>query len=280
MGYESTSPPSHGGRDEDDDDEYEEGAGGNRLLGFMFGNVDGSGDLDVDYLDEDAKEHLSALADELGSSLTEIDLSVQLRRTPSDAADQDYDEKAEDAVNYEDIDEQYEGPEVQAATEEDYLRKNYFSKEVSASTLEHAASIYDDENYDDDEEDEKQHKEVENNDVVQPSGSPGEQIYGHEVLSQEKDVQEDLLFRDAPDSENLDADVVDIGEEEQNAPEEQAGDGCSAPLPILCVQDGMAILKFSEIFGIHEPLKKAVKRGPSIHYSQREAQAPGCLLYG
>lgn len=36
----------------DDDDEYEEGAGGNRLLGFMFGNVDGSGDLDVDYLDE------------------------------------------------------------------------------------------------------------------------------------------------------------------------------------------------------------------------------------
>lgn len=37
---------------DDDDEEYEEAEGGNRLLGFMFGNVDGSGDLDVDYLDE------------------------------------------------------------------------------------------------------------------------------------------------------------------------------------------------------------------------------------
>ena len=36
----------------DDEDEYEESGGGNRLLGFMFGNVDDSGDLDVDYLDE------------------------------------------------------------------------------------------------------------------------------------------------------------------------------------------------------------------------------------
>lgn len=36
----------------EDDDEYEEAGGINRLLGFMFGNVDNSGDLDVDYLDE------------------------------------------------------------------------------------------------------------------------------------------------------------------------------------------------------------------------------------
>lgn len=36
----------------DDDEEYEEVGGGNGLLGFMFGNVDNSGDLDVDYLDE------------------------------------------------------------------------------------------------------------------------------------------------------------------------------------------------------------------------------------
>ncbi|KAL2458807.1 Transcription initiation factor TFIID subunit 1 [Forsythia ovata] len=262
----------------DDDDEYEEGAEGNRLLGFMFGNVDGSGDLDVDYLDEDAKEHLSALADELGSSLTEIDLSVQLPCTPSDAADQEYDEKAEDAVDYEDIDEQYEGPEVHAATEEDYLRKNYFSKEVSASTLENAASIYDDDNYDDN-EDEKQHKEVENSDVVQPFCSPGEQINSHEVLSQEKDFQEDILLRDALDSENLDADMVDIGEEEQNAPEEPAGDGCSATLPILCVEDGMVILKFSDIFGIHEPLKKAVKRDrPFIIPKERPKPLDACCM--
>lgn len=36
----------------DDEEEYEDVNGGNRLLGFMFGNVDNSGDLDVDYLDE------------------------------------------------------------------------------------------------------------------------------------------------------------------------------------------------------------------------------------
>ena len=35
----------------DDEEGYEE-TDENRLLGFMFGNVDDSGDLDVDYLDE------------------------------------------------------------------------------------------------------------------------------------------------------------------------------------------------------------------------------------
>lgn len=35
-----------------DDDDYEDAGGGNRFLGFMFGNVDNSGDLDADYLDE------------------------------------------------------------------------------------------------------------------------------------------------------------------------------------------------------------------------------------
>ncbi|XP_062109645.1 transcription initiation factor TFIID subunit 1-like [Humulus lupulus] len=51
MGYGSDSG-SQDGRDEDDEDDYEEAGGSNRLLGFMFGNVDNSGDLDVDYLDE------------------------------------------------------------------------------------------------------------------------------------------------------------------------------------------------------------------------------------
>lgn len=36
---------------DDDEDDYEDFGGGNRLLGFMFGNVDDSGDLDADYLD-------------------------------------------------------------------------------------------------------------------------------------------------------------------------------------------------------------------------------------
>ncbi|XP_078162620.1 transcription initiation factor TFIID subunit 1-like isoform X2 [Carex rostrata] len=61
--------------DDDYDEEYDEPNGGNSLLGFMFGNVDNSGDLDADYLDKDAKEHLFALVDQLGPSLTEIELS-------------------------------------------------------------------------------------------------------------------------------------------------------------------------------------------------------------
>lgn len=42
--------------------------------------------------------------------------------------------------------------------------------------------------------------------------------------------------------------------------EEPFDDKSSAPLPILCIEDGKAILRFSEIFGIHESLKKAEKR--------------------
>ncbi|GAY32369.1 hypothetical protein CUMW_273600, partial [Citrus unshiu] len=122
----------------DDAEEYEDVSEGNRLLGFMFGNVDNAGDLDVDYLDEDAKEHLAAVADKLGPSLTDVDLSVNSPQPPVDAIQRDYDEKAEDAVDYEDIDEQYKGPEIQIASEEDYLlpKKEYFAAEVSLAAFE------------------------------------------------------------------------------------------------------------------------------------------------
>lgn len=36
----------------DEEEGYEDASWGNWVLGFMFGNVDNSGDLDVDYLDE------------------------------------------------------------------------------------------------------------------------------------------------------------------------------------------------------------------------------------
>jgi transcription initiation factor TFIID subunit 1 len=38
--------------DDDDEEDYEEPGGGNGFLSFMFGNVDDSGDLDADYLDQ------------------------------------------------------------------------------------------------------------------------------------------------------------------------------------------------------------------------------------
>ena len=54
-----------------------------------------------------------------------------------------------------------------------------------------------------------------------------------------------------------------IHEFQQEVPQSQEesldGKG-STPLPVLCIEDGMVILRFSEIFGIHEPLKKGEKR--------------------
>lgn len=34
----------------------------------------------------------------------------------------------------------------------------------------------------------------------------------------------------------------------------------TTPLPVLYVEDGKAVLRFSEIFGIHEPLRKGEKK--------------------
>ena len=42
--------------------------------------------------------------------------------------------------------------------------------------------------------------------------------------------------------------------------EEPSGGNDSTLLPILCVEDGLVILRFSEIFGLYEPLKKSDKR--------------------
>lgn len=260
MGYESAST-SQDGRDEDDEDEYEEASGGNRLLGFMFGNVDGSGDLDVDYLDEDAKEHLAALADKLGPSLTDIDLSGKSPHPPADAAEQDYDEKAEDAVDYEDIDEQYEGPEIHATSEEDYLlpKKDYFSTEVSVATLEQKTSVFDDENYDDEEEEfEKEPELVDTNTEVQnipSSGEPGDTLT---TLSEGEKYPVDDLETGSFETEKLPVDLSDQ-EEEPEDPEELFDDKSSTPLSILCVEDGTVILRFSEIFGNYKPREKEKK---------------------
>lgn len=245
-------------RDEDDDDEYEEGRDDSRLLEFMFGNIDGSGDLDIDYLDEDAKEHLAALVDKLGSSLTDIDLSVRKSQTSNDAAEQDYDLKAEDAVDYEDIDEQYEGPEVQALTEEDYLlpKSDYVSTTVAVPSVA-SSSLFDDDNYDEEEEEELQKEldRVDNNEQVQAPSLPGEVEIDPPLLSEEKHSAEDAV-----EIENSDPDVVELQKDDTNILEEPCEAKSSTPLPVLCVEDGNVILRFSEIFAIHEPLKKAAKR--------------------
>lgn len=49
-------------------------------------------------------------------------------------------------------------------------------------------------------------------------------------------------------------------QEEPLTMEEPVDGQSSLPLPVLCVEDGIAILKFSEIFALHRPRKKADKR--------------------
>ncbi|XP_040861039.1 transcription initiation factor TFIID subunit 1 isoform X2 [Glycine max] len=275
MGYDSDSP-SQDGRDEDDEEEYEDSGKGNRFLGFMFGNVDNSGDLDVDYLDEDAKEHLSALADKLGPSLTDIDFvgcscqenhhkhHLTLLNKVKLSARKNYimqflifycDVKAEDAVDYEDIDEEYDGPETEAANEEDYLlpKKEFFSSEASVC-LESKASVFDDENYD--EESEKEQDFVNDDSKVYNIPLAGEQEESFVDASKEESSLEHELHVDSPQTEELDADVQKL---EEDGPEVQKR-SMAMPLPVLCVEDGVAILRFSEIFGIHEPLRKGEKR--------------------
>uniref|UniRef100_A0A7N0ZRC3 Ubiquitin-like domain-containing protein n=1 Tax=Kalanchoe fedtschenkoi TaxID=63787 RepID=A0A7N0ZRC3_KALFE len=256
MGYDSDEDS----RDEDEDDDYD---GGSRLLGFMFGNVDNSGDLDVDYLDEDAKEHLAALADKLGPSLTEIEFSVKARQTFRDASEQDYDEKAEDAVDYEDIDEQYEGPEIQPTTEEDHLlpRKDYYSAEVSVAAIEPPTTLFDDENYDEDEEVEKEPQLVEN---ALPNENISMSVESGELLDVAPKPTDELPKFDTYDTQTEEVDITDSPERcevmKEKPVEDKIGEQNSLPLPVLCVEDGGAILRFSEIFGIHEPPKKVEKR--------------------
>lgn len=71
----------------------------------------------------------------------------------------DYNEKAADAVDYGDIDEEYDGPEVQVVTEEDHLlpEREYFSSAAASGSLYSKASVFDDDDYDEEEEQEVEH---------------------------------------------------------------------------------------------------------------------------
>lgn len=245
--------PTNSAADDDDDEDYEEPGGGNHLLGFMFGNVDDSGDLDADYLDEDAKEHLFALADKLGPSLKDIDL-MKSSPAPTDPSEQDYDEKAEDAVDYEDIDEEYDGPEVEATTEEDNVlsKKDYFSSSTVYASVNSTVSVFDDENYDEEEEPP--------NDNEPPGDSAAQKLSSVSIEQADMTTSSDNLAMEkigllSHPEENMDFEYEDL-ENEKGTGEGQLEPESATSLPVLCIEDGNAILRFSEIFGIQEPVRK------------------------
>ncbi|KAF8765522.1 hypothetical protein HU200_008480 [Digitaria exilis] len=212
--------------------------------------ADDSGDLDADYLDEDAKEHLFALADKLGPSLKDIDL-IKSSPAPTDPSEQDYDEKAEDAVDYEDIDEEYDGPEVEAATEEDNVlsKKDYFSSSAAYASVNNTVSVFDEENYDEDEETPNDNESPGDNAVQNLSSEQAEMATSSDNLALEKI---DLLSH-AEETMDIEYEVL---ENEMGTEEGQLQPESVPSLPVLCIEDGSVILRFSEIFGIQEPVRK------------------------
>ncbi|MCL7045769.1 hypothetical protein MKW94_028134 [Papaver nudicaule] len=251
---QSRAEPSWSGRPQDTDDEedYEEADEKDGLLGFMFGNVDGAGELDVDYLDADAKEHLGALAGDLRPSLTDIDLSIKSADKSADASEQDYDEKAEDAVDYEDIEEQYEGPEIQAISEEDHLlsKKEFIYAKMPLATVQLSTSVFGEENYDEEPEGdviEEEHAMVSTDEI------PSSTVENLGLVSEEESSRANIEPSLEPiEAGSLSVDLKDIQEDDEPRDAEEN----TAPLPILCIENGMAVLRFSEIFGVHEPLRK------------------------
>ncbi|XP_006657187.1 transcription initiation factor TFIID subunit 1 isoform X2 [Oryza brachyantha] len=244
--------PTTSAADDDDDEDYEEPSGGNHFLGFMFGNVDDSGDLDADYLDEDAKEHLFALADKLGPSLKDIDL-IKSSPAPTDPSEQDYDAKAEDAVDYEDIDEEYDGPEVEAATEEDHLlsKKDYFASNAVYASVSSKVSVFDEENYDEDEEPPNNNDLPGDNTAQNCSTALADQL--DMTLSNGNLAVEKMPSSLSEPEESIEREAF----QKETVTEEQLESKAATSLPVLCIEDGSVILRFSEIFGAQEPVKKA-----------------------
>lgn len=258
-----TSAISSEEQGEEDDEEYEDDNGENRMFGFMFGNVDDFGELDVDYLDEDAKEHLSALANKLGPSLTDLEVSV--KRSPatfSDMAEQDYDQKADNAVDYEDIEEQYEGPEVQVGSEEDAgLSKDerfYAEAALAGPSSNLGAPILDEDNYDEEEEEENLEREAEIMDTHVAS----------DTVSLAEECIPSIMEREiSPTKATNEIDNVDINTETASAsPVEETDNTTDNLLPVLYKEDGKVVLRFSEIFGTKESCK-TVQRKSCQRYS-------------
>ncbi|KAK7318137.1 hypothetical protein RJT34_02835 [Clitoria ternatea] len=126
-----------------------------------------------------------------------------------------------------------------------YCHKRIFSLQKPLfEALESKASVFDDENYD--EESEKE-QELGNDDSK--VGELEENLI--DASKEETDLEHELQVGSLQTGE-LDSDVQKLEEEWPGVQKRSM----AMPLPVLCVEDGMAILRFSEVFGIHEPLRK------------------------
>ncbi|CAM6089127.1 unnamed protein product [Calypogeia fissa] len=235
---------------EEEDEESEDGGGKGRMLGFMFGNVDDAGDLDEEYFDQDAKEHLSALADQLGPSLVDLELSTKRKGLGSrlqSEEQEDYAKKAENAVDYEDIQEEYEGDEVQVPVQD----QQFYAQAALAVPFRKAGSfVPEEDNYDEEDEIDEEGKD-------EPK-VPIENVPSPPTAVSKPAAEEDA----APEvSKSVDSSEVvkETNAEAQPAQEEPSStklhqqDAIKIELPVLCEEDGKEVLRFSELFGVREP---------------------------
>ena len=84
----------------------EEGGGGLDLTSFLFGNINTSGQLEEEFLDESTKKQLNSLGNLLtGTNLNSIvrEVSIEAEEASKEIEEEDFDEKAADAKDYSDI---------------------------------------------------------------------------------------------------------------------------------------------------------------------------------
>ncbi|CAL0331622.1 unnamed protein product [Lupinus luteus] len=130
--------------------------------------------------------------------------------------------------------------------------KEFFSAEASLEVLESRASVFDDENYD--EESEQEQDLVNDNSKIDGISLAGEQEKNSIDASKGESAQEHDLQVGLLQTEELDTEIQKLEEEGSEVLKR------FTPLPVLCVEDGVTILRFSEIFSIHEPRRREEKR--------------------
>ena len=92
-----------------DDDTANDGGDGLDLTSFMFGNIDQSGQLEEEFLDASTKKQLNSLGNLLsGTNLVSLarEVSIEAQDEDTDKLEEtDFNEKAEDAEDFSNIDE-------------------------------------------------------------------------------------------------------------------------------------------------------------------------------
>ncbi|MQL72217.1 hypothetical protein Taro_004521 [Colocasia esculenta] len=223
------------------------------LLGFMFGNVDISGDVDASYLDEDAREHLAALADQLGPSLADLDL-VESTSAPAEEDHAGTGEPLADGGDADDLNGESDAGAAMAEEARPFPDEEFLLSDPSMNR----SYVPEEEDYDAD-DGTAMETQAKGEDAPPPGSHDRWEFSDGGYLPSVGTPGDDVHLRF--DAEGL--------EEEAAVAEEPVEPRKKTNLPVLCVENGMEILRFSEIFGVYEPLKKAGRRRTCLNMNSK-----------